>query len=211
MNQIEFKKYAFWPNIKKMDKMFSDGLSNYELLGFCFEVSITKEQKLTNAYFTGHFFIDFDGKNRTVNFDIPSVENETGNLFLYHIKNEKKSNKKVVAFENGKEKVTMKSEPVKTVFNSHLTYNNLINSFIECDIKPHIESIKKFFDINKIDYNQKEFDTHIQEIIQEVEKFFSGKLNISIEDKFYEVVSILTYEKMNNELNQKEKKKTLKI
>lgn len=217
MNQIEFKKYTFWPNMKKMDKLHEEGGSTFEFLGFCFELSMTKEDKTTNAYFASYFLVDYHEGEKNISFGIPQIEEDSGNFFLYRIKEEKTSDKKTIAFENNNSgsKVNMKSQSVITNFDINYEYSKLIETFIEQDMKPHILKVKEFFHTHDISYDKNEVDEFVIEMITGATNFFNDKfkkdLKKSIADIFSQTSSAIMYEKMNNEFSQSPRKKALKI
>ena len=211
MNKIEFKKYTHWPNIKAMDKMLENDEINYNYIAFCFELCMTKENKVTNAYFAGYLFIDFHSQDRKVSFDIPQIENDSNNFFLYRIDN-KSTSKKEVRFEDGKERVKMKPETTSTVYDSSASYHELTKQFIEKDMKEKFDEVTNFLDIHSISYEKKEVDKYRKEFLEGAKKFFSDKLlPDSIINKYSEVGSLLLYEKMSNSLAESTIKKTRKI
>lgn len=212
MNKIEFKKYTHWPNIKAMDKMLENNESNYEYIGFCFEISMMQENKVTNAYFAGYLFIDFHSQDRKVSFDIPQIENDSNNFFLYRIDNLKNKVKKEVRFEDGQEIVKMQPDLTSINYDPSASYNKLTKQFIEKDMKDKFDEVTNFLDTHSISYEKKEVDEYRKEFLEGAKKFFSDKLlPDSIINKYSEVNSILLYEKMNTNLAESPIKKAHKI
>lgn len=212
MNKIEFKKYTHWPNIKSMNKMLENDESNYEYIGFCFEISMLQENKTTNAYFAGYLFLDFHEKTRKICFDIPNAEDDSNNFFLYRIDHLKNKVKKEIVFENGCEIVIMKPETTSTIYDISASYNKLTRQFIEKDMKDKFDEVRIFLDTHSISYEKQEVDKYCKEFLDGAKKFFSDKLlPDSIINKYSEVNSLLLYEKMNANLAESPIKKARKI
>lgn len=213
MNQIEFKKYTYFPNIQKMDADREKGLDNYDYIAFCFELAMTKENKRTNAYFAGYLFLDFHEKYRNVSFDIPNIENDSNNCFLYRIDNKKDKIKKEIGFENGREIVSMKLEPTSTTYDPSKSYSELTQQFIDKDMKDKFAEAIKFLDIHTISYEKEKIDTYRKEFLQGAKKFFADKIlkEHSIISTYSEVSSLILYEKMNASLSESPVKKAHKI
>jgi hypothetical protein len=212
MNKIEFKKHTFWPDIKNMDKMLKNGENNYEFIGFCFEISMIKENKTTNAYFAGYLFLDFFEEDRKISFDIPQVENDSNEFFLYRIENKKSQPIKAIYFENSKQKVKMKPEVTSITYDPSSSYNDLINQFIKKDMTNTFDDVTKFLSQHNISYEKDEVETYFKDCKNGAKNFFADKLlPQSIIDKYNEISSILLYEKMDTNLAQSPVKKAPKI
>jgi len=210
MNSIEFKKYTFWPDIKKMNRMLQD---NYDFIGFCFELStIDEQQKNCNVYFAGYFFLDFHDDEKNISFEIANIENQTGDHFVFGQNTQKSSHKKSILFENGCSKVNMKLEPSLTTLDTNLDFNAMMQSFINKDIQPHFNLVKQFLQDHGITYEKDRFDECAQGFCLGAQTFFSDTTLPSEVVSSFERISIaLEAKKLDAQIAESDLKKHYKI
>lgn len=205
---IELKKYALWPDIKKMK---NKTYSNYDYITLCFEIAFNEENTSKNkkAYITGYLMVDHHEDKTNINFQYLPTE-ETGYYYFSKLEHSKKSVNKKIEFQ--REQVSLKNLPFEININQINQFSKLMDVFFEETIKPDILNIEPFLKANNIGYEQKELDIFIEKFSMDAKNFFTFEyLSKDFKNEIKQVEAGLMFNSLETNMSEKKPIKKLKL
>jgi len=209
MEYFELKKYSFFPDMKKMQKIKGD---NWEYIALAFEIAIPQDKKalkMANFYVVGYLYVDYCDGSANINFDIPTPES-CGELFYGAYKVSKAVQTKTLKVEDNRYDVKLKLNNSSAHYSGELS--EVISKFLLKTAIPDIADIVKFLGDNHISYEKELVQNFISKFSSFVlEQFSPQNLEKSLGADYKKLDSQMVFNKLLEETQEKPKNKLLKI